>query len=75
MNVSIFSSRGMKEHHVSANDVASFLVSDPITGASARGDYVQTLVGVMRPKLDWRTEALGSSELEIDETLLVQSRS
>jgi lipopolysaccharide transport system ATP-binding protein len=58
VNVSIFSSRGMKEHHAAADNVASFLVSDPIEGGSARGDYVQTLVGVMRPRLEWRLGAV-----------------
>jgi lipopolysaccharide transport system ATP-binding protein len=54
VNISLFSSRGMKEHHASAKNAIGFLVSDPIRGDSARGDYVQTMVGVMRPKLEWQ---------------------
>ena len=37
-------------------DAVAFQVMDTIDGDSARGDYGGNLVGVMRPKLDWRTE-------------------
>jgi len=55
LNISIFSSRGVKLHHVKLQDVLSFQVTDAIAGDSARGDYAEGLGGVLRPRLDWDT--------------------
>ncbi len=56
LNVSLFASRGVKMHFVKAKDVLSFQVADPLTGGSARGDYVEGYAGVVRPLLTWQTD-------------------
>jgi lipopolysaccharide transport system ATP-binding protein len=53
VHVSIFSSRGVKLHHVQHYETVMFQVVDPIDGSSARGDYSERLKGVVMPKLDW----------------------
>ena len=53
LGVSIFSSKGVKQHFVRLQDVVSFHVYDPMTGASARGDFAERLAGVVRPHLQW----------------------
>ena len=42
------------EYH--EKEVVAFQVVDSLEGDSARGDYVGQLGGVIRPKLDWKTE-------------------
>lgn len=60
LNVSIFSSRGVKQHHVQLTNVVAFHVSDPMTGDSARGDYAERVLGVIRPRLQWQTHFEGA---------------
>jgi len=55
VGISMLSSRGRRVDHVSEHDVLSFHVSDRMTGSSARGDYTESLVGVVRPRLPWTT--------------------
>jgi lipopolysaccharide transport system ATP-binding protein len=59
LNVSIFSSRGVKQHHVQLQNVVAFHVFDPMTGGSARGDYAERLLGVVRPHLEWESRLEG----------------
>jgi lipopolysaccharide transport system ATP-binding protein len=53
VSISIFSSQGMKNHYVQVKDAIVFRMFDPMTGDSARGDYVQNLTGVVCPLLKW----------------------
>ncbi len=53
IDISIFTSKGFKKHYVKERDVYTFQVTDPMTGESARGDYVQGYSGVIRPLLQW----------------------
>ncbi len=39
-----------------SEDAVSFLVVDPADGTSARGHWAGAVPGVVRPKLEWRTE-------------------
>ena len=55
LGVSIFASKGVKQHFVQRPDVVAFHVFDPMTGASARGDYAERLAGVVRPRLRWES--------------------
>jgi lipopolysaccharide transport system ATP-binding protein len=55
LNVSIFSSRGVKQHHVQVQNAIAFHVFDPMTGDSARGDYAERVHGVVRPRLQWES--------------------
>ena len=55
LDVSIFTSKGIKKHYVKERDVYSFQITDPMTGNSARGDYIQGYGGVIRPLLQWKT--------------------
>jgi len=57
VSISIFSSRGAKKRFAAARDAVVFLMTDPMTGTSARGDYAQKLVGVVRPALAWHLTA------------------
>jgi lipopolysaccharide transport system ATP-binding protein len=43
-------------------DAVAFQVVDSLEGDSARGDYVQTFPGVVRPVLDWTIEFTPDSE-------------
>ncbi|MCO6451798.1 MAG: ABC transporter ATP-binding protein [Caldilineales bacterium] len=56
VGVSLFASRGRKTHYVREDDLIAFQVMDPINGTSARGDYTEPFVGVMRPMLQWDIE-------------------
>ncbi len=53
LDVSIFASRGVKQHFVKTKSILAFQVVDPMTGTSARGDYAEGYAGVVRPKLSW----------------------
>jgi lipopolysaccharide transport system ATP-binding protein len=53
VGVSVFTSRGSKQHFVKIDDVLMFQVYDDMKGDSARGDYAQNFSGVVRPKMDW----------------------
>ena len=53
LNVSIFASAGAKQHYVNLRNVLNFQVYDSMTKPSARGDYTQNLLGVVRPMLKW----------------------
>lgn len=55
LNVSVFASAGAKKHYVSLRSVINFQVYDSMTRPSARGDYTQNLLGVVRPMLKWDT--------------------
>jgi lipopolysaccharide transport system ATP-binding protein len=59
VGISVFASRGKKLNYCLVDDVIAFQVYDPVTGGSARGDYAEGLVGVMRPRLDWETQYAG----------------
>ena len=43
------------------DDAVTFRVIDTLDGDSARGDYIGTIGGVVRPRLEWTTEALSGS--------------
>ena len=45
--------------HVNESEVIRFVVSDPLEGDSARGDYTGQLHGLVRPILQWETEFKG----------------
>ena len=60
VDVSVFSSRGKKEHFCRVEDAIAFQVFDPVTGGSARGDYGEGYAGVMRPLLHWQLEYAGA---------------
>lgn len=53
LNVSIFTSRGVKMHYVQIKDVIAFQVIDRMEGNSARGDYAEGYLGLIRPLLKW----------------------
>ena len=59
VGISIFTSKGSKEHYVKIKDVMSFHVYDSMSELSARGDYAQNLGGVLRPLLQWEQTFLG----------------
>lgn len=59
VGISVFASRGKKLNYCLVDDVVAFQVYDPVTGNSARGDYTETLVGLMRPRLEWQLEYAG----------------
>lgn len=44
--------------HFNANDAVSFDVFDPMTGDTARGDFVGNMTGAVRPLVDWETSVL-----------------
>jgi lipopolysaccharide transport system ATP-binding protein len=60
VSISIFSSQGMKNHYVQVKDAIVFRMFDPMTGDSARGDYVQNMGGVVCPLLDWQMDYEGT---------------
>jgi lipopolysaccharide transport system ATP-binding protein len=43
------------------DDAVTFRVIDTLDGDSARGDYIGEIGGVVRPRLEWTTEALSGS--------------
>jgi len=61
IGVSIFASRGVKQHFVRMENVVAFHVSDPMTGDSSRGDYAERIAGVVSPRLEWDTQFEDSS--------------
>lgn len=54
VSFSIFSSRGVKHRYVQVDNALTFQVFDQMTGNSARGDYSEQLIGVVRPLLQWQ---------------------
>jgi lipopolysaccharide transport system ATP-binding protein len=60
VTISIFTSKGTKHHYVQVKEALLFQVYDPMSGSSARGDYVQTLRGVVRPLLKWQMTFSGT---------------
>ncbi len=64
VDISIFASRGRKEHLCRVQDAIAFQVYDSITGKSARGDYSEGIGGVMRPLLTWRIAPLEPKQLQ-----------
>lgn len=60
VGISVFASRGKKLNYCLVDDVVAFQVYDPVTGNSARGDYTEGLIGVMRPQLEWDLEYAGT---------------
>jgi lipopolysaccharide transport system ATP-binding protein len=46
----------LQENHVFERDAVSFVVYDSLEGDTARGDFGGTMIGVVRPLLDWETE-------------------
>lgn len=58
VNLSGFASRGKKVHLFKLDGCLSFQIYDKVTGTSARGDYREGLGGALRPKLEWRCEAV-----------------
>lgn len=59
VDISVFASRGKKDHLCRVKDTIAFQVYDPISGCSARGDYAENLGGVTRPLLHWSTDYKG----------------
>ncbi len=57
LNISIFASAGAKKHFVNLRNAINFQVYDSMTKPSARGDYTQNLLGIVRPMLNWDTSA------------------
>ncbi len=55
INVSIYSSRGAKNHYIQLQNVVAFHVYDPMTGNSSRGDHAGRIGGVVRPRLEWES--------------------
>ena len=43
-------------HEVHEKSVIAFQVIDSTTGDTARGDFANVLIGVVRPMLDWTTD-------------------
>ena len=58
----LFSSRGVKTRLAAVRDAIAFHVADPIRGDSARGDYAESLGGVIRPRLPWRCDFQGAEQ-------------
>jgi lipopolysaccharide transport system ATP-binding protein len=63
VSISIFSSQGTKNHYVQVKDAIVFRMFDPMTGDSARGDYVQNLAGVVCPRLKWEMTFTNSKDI------------
>jgi lipopolysaccharide transport system ATP-binding protein len=63
VSVSVFSSRGRKIWFCRVKEALAFQVFDPIEGTSARGDYAETMGGVLRPLLEWNEEYVGHDEM------------
>lgn len=59
ISLSIFASRGKKAHYCTAQDVVVFQVYDALSGKSARGNYAEGLLGVVRPLLKWDMQYQG----------------
>jgi len=62
IGLTIFNSSGTKYHFVNLETAIAFQVFDPLTSASARGDYTQQLTGVVSPRLKWWIEFEGEEE-------------
>ena len=45
-----------------AREAVAFQVIDTLEGDSARGPYVGDLAGLVRPRLEWRTDRVGGSD-------------
>ena len=56
IGIGMFTSHGIPKHYLTVSHAILLQVYDPITGDTARGDYTARLVGVVRPKMDWRLE-------------------
>ncbi|MBN1166556.1 MAG: ATP-binding cassette domain-containing protein [Methanospirillaceae archaeon] len=56
INISVFSSAGAKIRFCHVENAIIFQTYDKMTGNSARGDYVQTMDGILQPKLPWITK-------------------
>ena len=72
IGVSIFSSRGIKQHYVRLESVVALHIFDPLTGGSARGDFGATISGVVRPRLEWESyfeDSESASEIQGDDAL------
>lgn len=63
--ISFFSSRMTKVRHLFLSEVMGLHIYDPINGNSARGDYAERYLGVVRPMLDWERTYLGESALPL----------
>jgi lipopolysaccharide transport system ATP-binding protein len=50
-----------KVYQFYVDDAVTFRVTDTLDGDSARGDYIGKIGGVVRPRLEWTTEALSGS--------------
>jgi len=53
VGVSIFASSSRKQRFVQVSDAVAFQVFDRMDAASARGDYPDEIIGVVRPMLEW----------------------
>lgn len=57
VSIWMFPSVGTKQikyGYVKESDAIRFQVFDPLTGESARGDYIKELPGLVRPRLEWK---------------------
>lgn len=58
VNVAIVTYLPKMNVHFNAQEVVSFDIFDPMTGDTARGDFVGKMDGVMRPLVNWETRDL-----------------
>lgn len=61
VSIWMFPSVGTKQikyGYVKESDAIRFQVFDPLTGDSARGDYIKELPGLIRPRLEWKKSQL-----------------
>jgi lipopolysaccharide transport system ATP-binding protein len=58
VNVAIVTYLPIMNVHFNAQEVVSFDIFDPMTGDTARGDFVGKMDGVMRPLVNWETRDL-----------------
>lgn len=62
IGVSVITSRGTLHHYIKVKDALIFEVIDSVKGNSARGDYVQNIIGVLRPKLNWQMKYVSNHD-------------
>lgn len=69
VDVSMFTSRGVKQRYVYLSSALVFQVYDPMAGDSARGDYAMNYAGVVRPALPWQMRYVGAELAPISSNL------
>lgn len=66
VSAAVFAMLEGTHRHAMASDAVGFRIFDPIEGDSARGIYTGPVAGIMRPKLDWKTEVLETRRKFVD---------